>query len=153
MQALRLKLPPPFLALLLAPAMWGLASLPPALGMPGSVRWALAIAFAVAAAVFDVPALLAFRRSRTTVDPLRPHRAQTLVIGGVYQLSRNPMYVGLLLMLVAWAVFLDALWPFVAPVLFVFYVNRFQIEPEEKALAQLFGAEYSTYCARVPRWL
>jgi protein-S-isoprenylcysteine O-methyltransferase Ste14 len=71
----------------------------------------------------------------------------------VYQVTRNPMYVGLLFVLLGWAVFLGSPWPFLAPVLFVAFVNRFQIKPEEKALARLFGEDYATYAARVPRWL
>ena len=102
---------------------------------------------------FDVLGLLAFRRSRTTVDPFKPHRASAFVASGVYQVTRNPMYVGLLFLLLGWAVFLGSLWPFLAPVLFVPFVNRFQIKPEEKALARLFGEGYATYTAKVPRWL
>jgi protein-S-isoprenylcysteine O-methyltransferase Ste14 len=83
--------------------------------------------------------------------PLR--RAIALVATGVYQVTRNPMYVGLACMLVAWAIFLGAPWPFIGPVLFVLYVNRFQIEPEERILARLFGEPYASYTARVRRWL
>jgi protein-S-isoprenylcysteine O-methyltransferase Ste14 len=102
---------------------------------------------------FDVAGLLAFRASRTTVNPLRPHRASALVSGGVYRITRNPMYVGLLLLLLAWAVHLAALWPLAVLPLFVLYIGRFQIAPEERALHRLFGDEYRAYVARVRRWL
>ena len=153
MQALELKVPPPILALLLAAAMWGASSLEPRIAIADSFRWAAALVIALAGAAFDVLGLLAFRRSRTTIDPLKPQRASTFVTSGIYRVTRNPMYVGLLFFLVAWAVFLGALWPFAGPALFVPYVTRFQIEPEERILARLFGDDYSRYTTRVRRWL
>jgi protein-S-isoprenylcysteine O-methyltransferase Ste14 len=152
-QALKLNVPPPILALLLGVAMWGVSSLEPHLAIATSFRWTAALVVALVGGTFDVLGLLAFRKSRTTIDPLRPQRASTFVTSGVYRITRNPMYVGLVFFLVAWAIFLGALWPFLGPVLFVPYVNRFQIEPEERALARLFGTDYSTYTARVRRWL
>jgi protein-S-isoprenylcysteine O-methyltransferase Ste14 len=153
MHSLELKIPPPIFAFLLGIAMWGASSLEPHLAIDATFRWTAAIVLALVGAMFDVLALLAFRKSRTTIDPLRPQRASTFVATGVYRVTRNPMYVGLAFFLVAWAVFLGALWPFVGPVLFVPYVNRFQIEPEERILAKLFGEDYSRYSAEVRRWL
>ena len=63
------------------------------------------------------------------------------------------MYVGIALLLTAWACYLSALWPFLGPVLFVLYIDRFQIESEERVLKALFGEEYAAYAARVRRWL
>jgi protein-S-isoprenylcysteine O-methyltransferase Ste14 len=151
--AIELKLPPPILALLLAAAMWSVSHFDPHFAMPVAVRRSVALLLALVGATFDVLGLLAFRRSRTTVDPFKPHRATAFVASGVYRVTRNPMYVGLLFLLLGWAVFLGSLWPFLAPVLFVPFVNRFQIKPEEKALARLFGEGYATYTSKVPRWL
>jgi protein-S-isoprenylcysteine O-methyltransferase Ste14 len=153
MQALELKVPPPILALLLGVAMWSVSSLGPHLAIDAAYRWTAALVIALAGGTFDVLGLLAFRKSRTTIHPLKPHRTSTFVTSGVYRITRNPMYVGLVFLLVAWAVFLGALWPFLGPVLFVSFVNRFQIEPEERVLASLFGEEYRRYTARVRRWL
>jgi len=75
-----------------------------------------------------------------------------LVTGGIYRFTRNPMYVGLLLVLVAWATFLSSLWTLVGPLAFVLYITRFQIKPEESALATLFGQPYADYRAKVRRW-
>jgi protein-S-isoprenylcysteine O-methyltransferase Ste14 len=150
---LELKVPPPILALLLGVAMWGASSLEPQVAISACIRWTAALVLALVGAAFDVLGLLAFRKSRTTIDPLKPHRASTFVTSGVYQVTRNPMYVGLVFFLAGWAVYLGALWPFLGPVLFVPYVNRFQIEPEERILAKLFGEDYARYTARVPRWL
>jgi protein-S-isoprenylcysteine O-methyltransferase Ste14 len=150
---LELKLPPPFLALLLAAAMWGVSHFEPRFAIPAAVRWSVAAVLALVGATFDILGLLAFRRSRTTVDPFKPHRASVFVASGVYKVTRNPMYLGLLFVLLGWAVFLGSLWPFLAPMIFVPFVNRFQIKPEELAMARLFGESYATYTAKVPRWL
>ena len=99
------------------------------------------------------PGLLAFRASRTTINPLRPKRVSALVTVCVYRITRNPMYVGLCCILLAWAVHLAALPAFLGPPAFVLYVTRFQIVPEERALAELFGERYLEYAARVRRWL
>jgi protein-S-isoprenylcysteine O-methyltransferase Ste14 len=153
MQSLELKVPPLLLALVLAVVMWGLRNLEPHLAIPGAARVAVALVIALVGGSFATLGVLAFRRSRTTVDPTRPHKASSFVTSGIYRVTRNPMYVGGALVLVAWAVFLGAPWTFVGPLFFVFYMTRFQIEPEERILAGLFGEEYSAYMNRVRRWL
>lgn len=79
--------------------------------------------------------------------------ASSLVTNGVYRFTRNPMYVGLLLALSGWAAFLSSPSALVYLVAFVLYMNRFQIEPEERVLASRFGADYAAYRTRVRRWL
>ena len=108
----------------------------------------------VAGLGFDLFGLLAFRASRTSINPLKPERASTLVTGGVYRLSRNPMYVGMALLLLAWAaalVVLAGLWP--GRGCYVLYITQFQIRPEERVLQARFGQDYLNYTARVRRWL
>jgi len=153
MRALELKMPPMLLATLLVPAMWCLSRYVPRLEIPGAVRTAAALLICVAGGTFITLGVLAFRRFRTTVDPTRPGRTTSFVSSGVYRVSRNPMYLGALMLLVAWAVFLAAPWALSGPAFFYLYMNRFQIEPEERILASLFGEEYSSYMARVRRWL
>jgi protein-S-isoprenylcysteine O-methyltransferase Ste14 len=121
--------------------------------MPSALRLGSAIAIALVGVAFSVAGVLAFRRARTTLDPTRPEQASSLVNSGVYRVTRNPMYVGLACVLVAWAVFLSSAWALLGPVAYVLYIGRFQIEPEERALATLFGSEYANYQARVRRWL
>ena len=133
--------------------MWGLAGLSGAGQAAPSWRLALVALFAGAGIAFDVADLLSFRASRTTVNPLKPERASALVTQGVYRLTRNPMYVGMACLLLAWAAWLWQLLPLLGPAAFVLYITRFQIRPEERALAALFGAEYAAYTARVRRWL
>jgi protein-S-isoprenylcysteine O-methyltransferase Ste14 len=82
-----------------------------------------------------------------------PASSSSLVLSGIYKFSRNPMYLGFLLALFGWAVFLSNALAFVFLPAFIFYMNRFQIEPEEKALAGKFGQEFVDYKSRVRRWL
>lgn len=152
MVALEHKIPPPVVAVLVAAAMWGVSSLQPSLPLAPAVRQFAAAALAIVGVAFDLLGLFAFRHSKTTINPLEPSKAATPVTGGVYRVTRNPMYVGLALLLSAWAVHLSMLWPFLGPVLFVRYITRFQIAPEERVMRRKFGKAYAAYAARVRRW-
>lgn len=153
MPSLELKIPPPAVATVVALAMWGLSFVVPALEVPWLYRVAAALAIALAGGAFSGAGVLAFRRARTTVNPLKPASASALVDSGIYRITRNPMYVGMLLVLVAWAVFLAAPWLLLGPLAFFLYIGRFQIAPEERVLSRIFGAAYTDYQARVRRWL
>ena len=92
-------------------------------------------------------------RAHTTWHPSRPDSATYLVTAGAFRYSRNPTYLGMLLVLLGWAVFLASPLTLVPAVLFVVYLNRFQIRPEERASSAIFGREYDGYVSRVRRWL
>ena len=134
MQSLEAKIPPPLVAALVAAAIWGFSLSFPTLELPAAVRLYAAIALALLGGGFSVAGVLSFRRARTTVNPMKPEAASALVSSGIYRVTRNPMYVGLLLVLVAWAVFLSSAWALLWPVFFLVYISRFQIAPEERAL-------------------
>ena len=151
--SLDLKVPPPGLALVLAGAMYGVSWAFPELRFQSRASHALAVALAVAGLGFFVPAALAILRHRTTIDPRKPERSSTLVTRGIYRASRNPIYLGDVLLLLAWATYLGAPLAYAAVPLFVWWMNRFQIGPEERILAAKFGDEYRQYCRRVRRWL
>jgi protein-S-isoprenylcysteine O-methyltransferase Ste14 len=153
MKALELKIPPPVVALLAAGAMWGIARLAPLLELPQSLRVGAAIACAVVGVVVDVAGIVSFRLAKTTVNPMKPENSSALVRSGVYRVTRNPMYLGSVLILVAWAVFLSSAWALLGAVAFVLYMNRFQIAPEERVLMSLFGGNYAAYRSQVRRWL
>ena len=153
MQALELKIPPPAVAVLIAAAMWLLARLPPALALPQSLRTFAALPVAVAGIGLTFAGVMSFRQARTTMNPMQPQAAAALVRSGVYRVSRNPMYLGLLLVLLAWTAFLSTLWAALGPLAYVLYINRFQIAPEERILSAKFGASYSEYKASVRQWL
>lgn len=153
MKFLEHRIPPPIVGGIIGALMWAVAPLGPALGFSNPWRDGLALALAVAGAAIDLYCAIAFWRARTTVNPLSPARSSVLVSGGAYRFSRNPMYVGQAMVVLAWAVFLDSAWGFLGPVVFVLYLNRFQIEPEERALEEKFGDEFCAYKASVRRWL
>jgi protein-S-isoprenylcysteine O-methyltransferase Ste14 len=154
MSALELKVPPPLVALLIGVAMWALSRLTQSVTV--SVVFPITMTAVVIGLVgggITLSGAIAFRRAKTTVDPFRPESASSLVTFGVYRMTRNPMYVGLLMVLIGWAVFLVNVWSALGPLVFVAYITRFQIQPEERALASLFGEAYASYKSRVRRWL
>ena len=150
---LELKIPPPLVAVITAGAMYGAAQLLPVFALSPTVRVGTALALAAVGAAFDMAGLLAFRRAKTTVNPMTPQRSSSVVNSGVYRLTRNPMYLGLVFFLLAWAVYLSSAWALLGGPVFMVYITRFQIQPEERALAARFGKSYTDYCARVRRWL
>lgn len=154
-RGLELKVPPAALLVLAGLAVWGLARLFPefqetlpwewTLGMGGGlVLLGLGIALA---------GVVAFRRHGTTVDPLHPEGASRVVDTGPYRYTRNPMYLGFAVMLTGWAVGLAHPLGAILPPLFIAYLTRFQIRPEERALRAKFGEDFEAYAQRVPRWL
>jgi len=153
LRTLELRIPPPVVAVFVAVLMWGVSRATPSWGVPILARTGVALLIAAFGVAFSVAGFIAFRHAKTTINPRTPEAASSLVSSGVYRITRNPMYVGLLFVLLAWAVFLSLGWALVGPPVFVAYIQLFQITPEEKALSALFGTEYSAYKVRVRRWL
>ncbi len=154
MNALENRVPPPLVAVL-----FGLLMLLAARHMPGALDLAIewraggALALLLAGMGICLAGVLSFRVARTTVNPLKPETASALVSSGIYRYTRNPMYLGFAAALVAWSIFLA--WPpgLLGVLGYVVYMNRFQIEPEERALTRLFGGHFTQYCSQVRRWL
>lgn len=153
MSALELKIPPAATVLLTAALMWALGRLAPALDLMLPWRMGLAAAAFGLGAVCAVAGIVAFRRARTTVNPTTPDASTTVVDTGIYRVSRNPMYLGMLLLLTGWACLLANALAVLGLPLFVLYMNRFQIIPEERALQARFGDKYLDYRRAVRRWL
>ena len=97
-------------------------------------------------------AIIQFYRSKTSVDPSNLSKSTTLVTKGVYHYSRNPMYLALLLLLLAWGLWLGNAFNTIVAAAFVAYMNKYQITREEQMLSNLFGKEYEQYKIRVRRW-
>ena len=153
MPDLELRIPPPAVVAVAAFFMWMIAYALRSLQLPVPARLLLAAAIFLAGLLIIMAGLIEFRRARTTVNPLNPAAASSLVVHGVYSLTRNPMYLGMAVTLVAWAVYLaNALALLVVPC-FIAYMNRFQIVPEERVLRSLFPSEFELYMTRVRRWL
>ncbi len=151
--ALELKVPPAVVFLAIAGGMKLLESTCPfaSFEMPG--RRPLAILLLATGGLLGAAGIGSFLRAHTTVLPHRPQKATTLVTGGIYRISRNPMYVGLLFVLGGWSVALsNGLAMFLLPG-FVAYLDRFQIRPEEEALRARFGEKFDAYARTTRRWL
>lgn len=153
MQLLELKIPPPIVAVLIAAAMWYAASIGPSIELPLLARGAVFGAIALLGGAVALAGDLEFKRAGTTINPLKPQNASALVTSGVYRYTRNPMYLGLLLVLVGWCAFLCSALALLGPVIFVGYITRFQIIPEERALLAKFDSAYSGFSDNVRRWL
>jgi protein-S-isoprenylcysteine O-methyltransferase Ste14 len=153
MQALENRIPPPLVFLIVALAMWGLAQLSPASEGDAALRFTAAAIFAACGFLFAAPAVRAFRRAGTTINPVDIEAASSLVTGGIYGYTRNPMYVGLAALLLAWSAYLAAPWTALGPLAFLAFITRFQIMPEERVMRAKFGAAYEAYCKKVRRWL
>lgn len=153
MNALELKVPPLVLVLVLAGAMWFAAMQLPSLAITLPWRHGLAVTISGVGILFILAGVYVFQKAKTTVNPTTPAAASSVVTSGVYRFSRNPMYVGFLLALIGWATFLSHTLPFLLLPVYVAYMNRFQISPEERALSVKFGDEYEAYKQVVRRWL
>lgn len=147
------RVPPPIVGACTAGLMLGAAWIAPALTFQLPWRMPIVVGLFCIGVALDVIALGYFLRARTTINPLQPGKASALVASGIYRFTRNPMYLGMATLLLAWAVYLSNGAAFLGLPLFVGYINRFQIEPEERALKARFGEEFEAYCRRVRRWL
>ena len=153
MQVLRLKVPPVAVVFATAALMWLSSRAVPSAELAIPARKFVALCLAIGGAVTSISGVVSFRRAGTTVNPLTPGAASSLVRSGIYKLSRNPMYLGFLMALLGWAFYLSNALAFVLVPVFFGYMNRFQIDPEEDALASRFGQEFASYAARVRRWI
>ena len=152
MPSLEAKVPPPAVVLVIGVFMWLVSRAAPSLHFDVPAHNWLAIVLVSVGFLTGISGVVTFRRAKTTVDPTKP-RASSLVTWGVYAITRNPMYLGGLIMLLGWAVSLSNALVFLFLPVYVLYISRFQIAPEERALKFSFGETYVAYQARARRWL
>jgi protein-S-isoprenylcysteine O-methyltransferase Ste14 len=154
MNALENKIPPPIVGLLFGLIIWAISSVTEPVTIFNQMQGLVAVAILLVAGFgFAISGGISFRIAKTTVNPLKPETASSLVTSGVFKYSRNPMYVGLAIILLAWTVYLAVPLGLLAIVGFMAYIQRFQIVPEERAMLKLFGAEFEVYQSMVRRWL
>lgn len=153
MSSLELKIPPAVIGVVLGVAMAATSHFTPAFGFSVLAGRFIAAGIAMTGVGIAILGVASFRRARTTVNPLQPATTSNLVVTGIYHRTRNPMYLGMLLLLLGWALFLSNLMAVVLATVFVPLMNRLQILPEERALASLFGSAFTEYKAKVRRWL
>ena len=153
MKALETKIPPPVIALAFAALIWWMASYLPKMDIEFMPKMVIVSLLVAIGALFDLSGLITFLRAKTTVNPMRPHASSALVKTGIYKITRNPMYVGLVFILSGWCIYLNSPAALIGVAGFILYIHALQILPEERMLITLFGEEYTEYQARVRRWL
>lgn len=150
---LELKVPPLVVVAIVALLMWIVARATPALIVLYPGRRLICALLLVLGVGTIAAGVIAFSKASTTVDPRSPQNVSSVVTSGIYRFTRNPMYLGMLLILLAWMFLIANLAAAIFPALFVAYIGRFQIVPEERILSEKFGAPYQMYCSSVRRWL
>lgn len=152
-QGLELKVPPVALVLITGVLMWLGAWSVPRLGFPMPGRFYVACGMALIGTLVSILSVVSFRRARTTVNPMKPESTSSLVVAGIYGVTRNPMYLGFLLMLLGWGAWLSNVLTLLPVAGFVVYMTIFQIRPEERALEEHFGPDFAAYRNQVRRWI
>lgn len=152
MDRLELKVPPALVFVFFGAIMFLLAAWLPVGTFDFYGRKVLMWGLFALGMILGVTAVLHFLKAGTSLNPHHPERSRTLVVGGVYNYSRNPMYLALLLVLLAWGLHLENAFNTLVAALFVAYMNHFQIRPEERILGSRYGAAYRQYCSLVRRW-
>lgn len=147
---LKTRIPPPLYALAVALAIYAAHRYLPMPIYPTVAGWGWLLS--LLGIGLTAWAAATFRRARTTINPTDPSKASRLVTHGPFRFTRNPMYLGFVLMLTGWALWLDNWAGFLGIPLFVMVVTVLQIVPEERALQNCFGEEYARYRQRVNRW-
>ena len=150
---LQLKIPPPVYLLLAALCMWLLDRYFPIIELIHAPWNKVGFLFVILGMTSDGSSLVQFFRAHTTMNPLHPENTKKLVTTGMYSLTRNPMYLGLVSVLFGWGVILASLSTFIILPLFVWVMTVQQIIPEEQILEQKFGQDYLDYKIAVKRWL
>lgn len=153
MSRLELKVPPDVVWVIVASLMWVASARTPRLGIPATARSGTAVVLTVAGVVLMALARAALGEAETTGHPIASEETTALLSTGVYGVSRNPVYLGMLLVLLGWAVLLSSPVALVVSGAFVLYIDRFQIAPEERALSAALGRPYADYLERVHRWV
>jgi protein-S-isoprenylcysteine O-methyltransferase Ste14 len=111
------------------------------------------LVFFIAGLILAIAGMKEFKTFDTTIHPTHPEKTTSLVTSGIFQFTRNPMYLGLLIVLLGWADLLDSFLAYSGALIFFLYISAFQIKPEEEVMKGKFGEEFSEYCSQVRRWL
>jgi len=150
---LALKVIPPVQIIVCAGLMLSLKSFFPQYHFYLTFNFPIIIILVASASIIGILALYGFHKHKTTFHPHTPEKTSTVVDSGIYAYSRNPMYLALVLILLALALYLKNLTCFTIIPMFIWYITRYQIKPEEETLDKLFPNNYQTYRNKVRRWL
>lgn len=150
---LELRVPPPLLFAAFAMVMWIVAGHPPIWVESTPLRHITVGVLATIGTILSGGGLISFGVAWTTIDPIHPQAASKLVTRGVYRITRNPMYVGLVLLMAAWSIQIGSAVAAIGVPIYACWLHRLQVLPEERALRDRFGKAYVEYCRTVRRWL
>ena len=153
MKWLELKIIPPLVTFIIGVLMWLVAKFTPSFSVPENYKLILALIIVIDGVVLLLIGAYFIKKAKTTINPMRPDKSSALVTNGLYRFSRNPIYLADLVILIGWGVFLANIFSLSMIILFVLYMNRFQIIPEERFLEEKFGKDYLDYKAKARRWI
>ncbi len=149
---LELKIPPVLIFVICGMFMWLTSLVTNGVGIDPKIRFFSGIILLMTGGYIAGAGMIGFRKAKTTVSPLNPNKTSSLVCSGIYQHTRNPMYLGLLFCLFSWTCFLDNLFSIIFIIFYLLYMTQFQIKPEERILVSIFGDNYKLYKKKVRRW-
>ena len=150
---MKLKIPPAVQTLIFAAFMWLINQYSSIGNFSFIHQKTLATIVFIIGSFIAVIAVVQFISAKTTSDPMHPSKAAQLVTNGIYNYSRNPMYLAILVVLISWMLVLGNFFNLIIVGIFIWYITKFQIKPEEEALIKLFGNKYVDYCNHVRRWI
>ena len=148
---LRNRIPPPIVTLVFALLSFWLANYLPKLAF--NYQWLSSLLMILIGLTVIVIGVKTFHKSDTTVNPLNPSEASHLVTDGVFSFTRNPMYLGMVIILLGVSIYNGVYVGIIILPCFIFYITEFQIKPEEEAMEEIFAGVYTDYLKRVRRWL
>ena len=146
-----LKIPPPLLVLILVISNYFSSKKIDLILLPNQDITSIII-FLIGMLILINP-IFKFIKSKTTIDPIKFKKVNKLITSGIYRYSRNPMYLGLLILVTSTSIFYLNIFSITTPVFFYFWINRFQIKREEIFLTKKFGKEYLLYKTKTRRWI
>ena len=146
-----IKIPPPILVLILVSSNYFSSKKIDLIHLPNQDL--ISIITLLIGVLILINPILKFIKSKTTIDPIKFKKVNKLIISGIYKYSRNPMYLGLLMIVISTSIFYLNIFSITTPFLFYCRINRFQIKREEIFLAEKFGKEYMSYKTKTRRWI
>ena len=151
MKFLNTKIPPPIVTILFAVLIFYFSESFAYVDLPFKIY--ISLFFVLLGFFITFSSARNFKKKETTVNPITPEETSQLVTDGFFKITRNPMYLGMLLFLLGLSIYNGLIVGLVFLPLFVGYITFFQIIPEENAMIELFGEDYKTYMKKVRRWI
>ncbi|HET6528526.1 MAG TPA: isoprenylcysteine carboxylmethyltransferase family protein [Balneolaceae bacterium] len=150
---LELKVPPVAVGFVIVILMWLSKSLLPVFSFQSNYSLLFTLCLAVTGIMIAFAGVISFKRAQTSTNPLDPATASSLVTGGIYRYSRNPMYLGFDIVLAAFGFYLSNFLSIALTALFILYMSKYQIQPEERVLESKFGDVFKEYKKQTRRWI